>query len=99
MRRDARALRELGRRREATVFLEVRLDAVGHGGTGLTPVLPGRQAAGLIWLSIWLIIDRLVNQKELLMKPTPPGWPRISSSLYYEDPKAAIEWLCKAFGF
>lgn len=33
------------------------------------------------------------------MKPTPPGWPRISSSLYYEDPHAAIDWLCDAFGF
>lgn len=33
------------------------------------------------------------------MKPTPPGWPRISSSLYYDDPKKAIDWLCKAFGF
>lgn len=33
------------------------------------------------------------------MKPTPPGWPRISSSLYYEDPRAAIDWLCRAFGF
>ena len=33
------------------------------------------------------------------MKPTPPGWPRISSALYYDDPRAAIEWLCKAFGF
>jgi uncharacterized glyoxalase superfamily protein PhnB len=33
------------------------------------------------------------------MKPTPPGWPRISSSLYYEDARAAIDWLCKAFGF
>ena len=33
------------------------------------------------------------------MKPTPPGWPRISSALYYEDGKAAIEWLCRAFGF
>lgn len=33
------------------------------------------------------------------MKPTPPGWPRISTSLYYEDPRAAIEWLCNAFGF
>jgi uncharacterized glyoxalase superfamily protein PhnB len=33
------------------------------------------------------------------MKPTPPGWPRISTSLYYDDPKAAISWLCKAFGF
>lgn len=34
-----------------------------------------------------------------LMKPTPPGWPRISSSLMYDDPKKAIEWLCRAFGF
>src|SRR5262249_24490376 len=33
------------------------------------------------------------------MKPTPPGWPRISSSLYYDDASAAIEWLCRAFGF
>jgi len=33
------------------------------------------------------------------MKPTPLGWPRISSALYYDDPRAAIDWLCKAFGF
>lgn len=33
------------------------------------------------------------------MKPTPPGWPRISSSLYYEDARSAIDWLCNAFGF
>lgn len=33
------------------------------------------------------------------MKPTPPGWPRISSSLYYDDAHAAIDWLCHAFGF
>jgi uncharacterized glyoxalase superfamily protein PhnB len=33
------------------------------------------------------------------MKPTPPGWPRISAALWYDDPKAAIGWLCKAFGF
>jgi len=33
------------------------------------------------------------------MKPTPPGWPRISTSLYYEDPRKAIEWLCTAYGF
>jgi uncharacterized glyoxalase superfamily protein PhnB len=33
------------------------------------------------------------------MKPTPPDWPRISPSLYYDDPRAAIEWLCRAFGF
>jgi uncharacterized glyoxalase superfamily protein PhnB len=33
------------------------------------------------------------------MKPTPPGWPRISSGIWYEDPAAAIDWLCRAFGF
>lgn len=33
------------------------------------------------------------------MKPTPPGWPRISSSIFYEDAHAAIDWLCSAFGF
>jgi uncharacterized glyoxalase superfamily protein PhnB len=33
------------------------------------------------------------------MKPTPAGWPRISSGLYYRDPSAMIDWLCRAFGF
>jgi uncharacterized glyoxalase superfamily protein PhnB len=33
------------------------------------------------------------------MKPSPPNWPRISSALYYEDASAAIDWLCRAFGF
>lgn len=33
------------------------------------------------------------------MKPTPTGWPRISSALYYEDAAKAIDWLCRAFGF
>ena len=33
------------------------------------------------------------------MKPTPNGWPQISSSLYYPDANAAIAWLCNAFGF
>jgi uncharacterized glyoxalase superfamily protein PhnB len=33
------------------------------------------------------------------MKPTPPGWPRISTALFYEDPRKAIAWLCDAFGF
>lgn len=33
------------------------------------------------------------------MKPTPTGWPRISSAVYYEDAPAAIDWLCRAFGF
>jgi uncharacterized glyoxalase superfamily protein PhnB len=33
------------------------------------------------------------------MKPTPPGWPRISPSIYYQRAASAIDWLCKAFGF
>src|SRR5215211_6557623 len=33
------------------------------------------------------------------MKPPPKGWPRMSASIFYSDPKAAIDWLCQAFGF
>ena len=33
------------------------------------------------------------------MKPTPAGWPRISSAIYYDDAGQAIDWLCRAFGF
>ena len=33
------------------------------------------------------------------MKPTPPGWPRLSSAVYYDDAAKAIDWLCDAFGF
>jgi uncharacterized glyoxalase superfamily protein PhnB len=33
------------------------------------------------------------------MNPTPPGWPRISSALYYQNASKAIDWLCQAFGF
>ena len=33
------------------------------------------------------------------MQPTPADWPRISSCLYYRDAAAAIDWLCRAFGF
>lgn len=33
------------------------------------------------------------------MKPSPPGWPRITPALFYADPKRAIEWLCAAFDF
>lgn len=33
------------------------------------------------------------------MNSTPPGWPRISSAIFYLDPAAAIDWLCTAFGF
>ncbi len=33
------------------------------------------------------------------MQPTPPGWPRLTAALFYEDPRVAIDWLCRAFGF
>jgi uncharacterized glyoxalase superfamily protein PhnB len=36
---------------------------------------------------------------ETAMKPTPRGWPRLSSSLYYKDAGKMIDWLCDAFDF
>lgn len=33
------------------------------------------------------------------MKKSPPGFPRISSALFYDDASRAIDWLCEAFGF
>lgn len=33
------------------------------------------------------------------MKNPPPGWPRISSAVYYDEAARAIDWLCNAFGF
>jgi uncharacterized glyoxalase superfamily protein PhnB len=33
------------------------------------------------------------------MKKPPDGWPRISSSLFYDDAAKAIDWLCRVFGF
>jgi uncharacterized glyoxalase superfamily protein PhnB len=33
------------------------------------------------------------------MKPTPAGWPRISSAVFYTDAAKAIDWLCDTFGF
>lgn len=33
------------------------------------------------------------------MKPPPKDWPRISSSIFYDDAAAAIDWLSRAFGF
>jgi uncharacterized glyoxalase superfamily protein PhnB len=32
-------------------------------------------------------------------KPTPKGWPRISSSIFYDDAAAAISYICRTFGF
>ena len=33
------------------------------------------------------------------MNPTPTGWPRISSGVYYREAGSMIDWLCEAFGF
>jgi uncharacterized glyoxalase superfamily protein PhnB len=33
------------------------------------------------------------------MNPPPSDWPRLSSSVFYQDAAAAIDWLCDAFGF
>ena len=33
------------------------------------------------------------------MNPTPKGWPRLSSALFYDDAAAAIDWVCCAFDF
>lgn len=33
------------------------------------------------------------------IKPPPPDWPRMSSIAFYRDAAAAIDWLCRAFGF
>jgi uncharacterized glyoxalase superfamily protein PhnB len=38
------------------------------------------------------------GERQAHVKPSPNGWPRISSSLFYEDPRAAIDWLGRAFG-
>ena len=33
------------------------------------------------------------------MKHPPTGWPRLSIAVFYDDPRAALDWLSKAFGF
>ena len=33
------------------------------------------------------------------MKPAPPDWPRLGAAMFYDDPRRAIDWLCKSFGF
>ncbi len=41
----------------------------------------------------------MANHQDYALKAPPAGWPRISSSLFYEDAPAAIDWLCRVFGF
>ncbi len=33
------------------------------------------------------------------MQPPPADWPRLTSSVFYTDAAAAIDWLCRALGF
>lgn len=33
------------------------------------------------------------------MKKPPQGWPQIAPVVFYDDPAAAIEWLCRVTGF
>ena len=33
------------------------------------------------------------------MNPPPKGWLRITPAVFYDDAAAAIDWLCRAFGF
>jgi uncharacterized glyoxalase superfamily protein PhnB len=33
------------------------------------------------------------------MNEPPQGWPRISSAVFYREPRKAIDFLCEAFGF
>jgi uncharacterized glyoxalase superfamily protein PhnB len=37
--------------------------------------------------------------QERTMKKTPEGWPRITSSIFYDDAATAIDWICRTFGF
>jgi uncharacterized glyoxalase superfamily protein PhnB len=33
------------------------------------------------------------------VNPTPPGWPRLSTAIFYDEAAKAIDWLSQAFGF
>jgi uncharacterized glyoxalase superfamily protein PhnB len=37
--------------------------------------------------------------RRIAMKKPPEGWPRITSSVFYEDASSAIDWLCRVLGF
>lgn len=46
-----------------------------------------------------LIASRAFGLLPRMPKPSPAGWPRISTSLVYEDANAAIDFFVRAFGF
>lgn len=41
----------------------------------------------------------MTTTPEFATKPAPSDWPRLSTALFYKDPAAAIDWLCRVFGF
>jgi hypothetical protein len=45
------------------------------------------------------ILIRRRRKRSEPVKETPPGWPRMSPAVFYDDAAAAIDWLCRAFGF
>jgi len=64
---------------------------------------PGLRSLTILNDAVNCFLDVDVSSRVLprspLMKATPPGWPRISSSIFYDDPSRAIDWLCRAFAF
>jgi uncharacterized glyoxalase superfamily protein PhnB len=53
-----------------------------------------------MWFPDVEIISAIGNHSgEDIMKKPPEGWPRICSSIFYEDAPAAIDWLCRVTGF
>lgn len=42
---------------------------------------------------------RIRQPLEQTMNKAPTGWPRVSVSIFYDDASAAIDWLCRVFGF
>src|SRR5690242_14501106 len=45
------------------------------------------------------MLSMTTTTPDFASKPAPKDWPRLSVGLYYQDPSAAIDWLCRVFGF
>jgi hypothetical protein len=53
------------------------------------------------WVNYFSILksEQPSAHRRTFMREPPRGWPRIASSVFYEDVCAAIDWLCRAPGF
>jgi hypothetical protein len=51
--------------------------------------------------NLWRVFTILANIgfPKAKMNPTPSDWQRLSSSVFYQDAAAAIDWLCEVFRF